>query len=68
MSDIGPIALEGTGGRLIEGGASEDRGYSPQVAKMIDDEVVKIIEEGKHRATEVITKYRGTERNFRKTF
>jgi cell division protease FtsH len=58
MSDLGPIALEGTGGTMIGGGHSQDRGYSPQVAKMIDDEVVKIIEEGKHRATEVITKYR----------
>ncbi len=58
MSDLGPIALEGTGGRLIGGGTSEDRGYSPQVAKMIDDEVTKIIEEGKRTATEIVTKYR----------
>jgi cell division protease FtsH len=58
MSDLGPIALEGTGGTMIGGGHSQDRGYSPQVAKMIDDEVVKIIEDGKRRATEVITKYR----------
>ncbi|PIY58551.1 MAG: cell division protein FtsH, partial [Candidatus Yonathbacteria bacterium CG_4_10_14_0_8_um_filter_43_17] len=28
---LGPIAYEGTGGRMIGGGASEDRGYSPQV-------------------------------------
>jgi cell division protease FtsH len=58
MSDLGPVALEGTGGTMIGGGHSQDRGYSPQVAKMIDDEVVKIIEDGKRRATEVITKYR----------
>ncbi len=58
MSDLGPIALEGTDGKLIGGGYSENRGYSPQVAKMIDDEVTKIIEEGKRRATEIITKYR----------
>ncbi len=58
MSDIGPIALEGTGGSLIGGGQSQNRGYSPQVAKMIDDEVTKIVEEGKRRATEVLTKYR----------
>ncbi|MCA9364234.1 ATP-dependent zinc metalloprotease FtsH, partial [Candidatus Kaiserbacteria bacterium] len=38
MSDtIGPVALEGTGGRLIGGGFSETRGYSPEVAKQIDD-------------------------------
>jgi cell division protease FtsH len=58
MSALGPIALEGTGGRLIGGGLSEDRGYSPQVAKAIDDEVAKIIEEGKERAKEILTKYR----------
>jgi cell division protease FtsH len=59
MSDmLGPVALEGTGGRLIGGGLSEDRGYSPQIAKLIDDEVAKIIEEGKAKAREILTKYR----------
>ncbi len=59
MSDtLGPIAFEGTGGRLIGGGISEDRGYSPQVAKAIDDEVARIIEEGKQKAREILTKYR----------
>ncbi len=59
MSALGPIALEGTGGRLIGGGISEDRGFSPQVAKAIDDEVMKIIEGGKEKAREILTKYRG---------
>ncbi|MCU0678586.1 MAG: ATP-dependent zinc metalloprotease FtsH [Candidatus Pacebacteria bacterium] len=59
MSDtLGPVAFEGTGGRLIGGGLSEDRGYSPQVAKAIDDEVARIIEEGKQKAREILTKYR----------
>lgn len=58
MSPLGPIALEGSGGRMIGGGMSEDRGYSPQVAKAIDDEVHKIIQDGKDRAKEIITKYR----------
>jgi cell division protease FtsH len=59
MSDtLGPVAWEGTGGRMIGGGVSEDRGYSPQVAKSIDDEVSRIIEEGKTRAREVLMKYR----------
>jgi cell division protease FtsH len=59
MSDtLGPVAWEGTGGRLIGGGMSEDRGYSPQVAKAIDDEVSRIIEEGKSRAREILQKYR----------
>lgn len=58
MSALGPIALEGSGGRMIGGGMSEDRGYSPQVAKAIDDEVHRIIQEGKDKAKEIITKYR----------
>lgn len=58
MSSLGPIALEGTGGRLIGGGVSEDRGYSPQIAKAIDDEVAKIVEDGKNKAREILTKYR----------
>ena len=59
MSDtLGPIALEGTGGSMIGGGVSVDRGYSPQVAKAIDDEVSRIIEEGKDKAREILTKYR----------
>jgi len=58
MSALGPVALEGTGGRMIGGGVSEDRGYSPQIAKAIDDEVAKLIEDGKNRAKEILTKYR----------
>jgi cell division protease FtsH len=58
MSSLGPVALEGTGGRMIGGGVSEDRGYSPQVAKAIDDEVSRIIEEGKNKAKDILTKYR----------
>lgn len=59
MSDkLGPIALEGHGGRLIGGGYAEDRGYSNEIAKAIDDEVARIVEEGKQKAREVLTKYR----------
>ena len=59
MSDkLGPVALEGTGGRLIGGGLSEDRGYSAQVAKLVDEEVARIIEEGKDKARDILTKHR----------
>lgn len=58
MSSLGPIALEGSGGRLIGGGMSEDRGYSDEVAKAIDDEVRRIIGEGKERAREILTQHR----------
>ncbi len=59
MSDaLGPFAFEGTGGRMIGGGMSEDRGFSPQIAKAIDDEVNKIIQDGMQKAQEILTKYR----------
>jgi cell division protease FtsH len=58
MSALGPIALESMGGRLIGGGYADDRGYSHEVAKAIDDEVMKIIEQGKERAREILTRYR----------
>jgi cell division protease FtsH len=55
---LGPVALEGSGGRMIGGGISENRGYSDEVAKAIDDEVSRIIEEGKRRAREALTTHR----------
>jgi cell division protease FtsH len=59
MSDkLGPVAFEGSGGRMIGGGMSENRGYSAQVAKSIDEEVSRIIEEGKERAHVVLTEHR----------
>jgi ATP-dependent metalloprotease FtsH len=59
MSDsLGPVAFEGTGGRLVGGAYSEDRGYSLEIAKQIDDEVRSIIETGKARAREILVKHR----------
>lgn len=59
MSDkFGPIALEGTGGRLIGGGVSENRGYSLEVARNIDDEVNHIIATAKNRAKEILVTHR----------
>jgi cell division protease FtsH len=58
MSSLGPVALEGTGGRMIGGGLSEDRGYSQQIAKAIDDEVARIIDEAKTKARDILIKYR----------
>jgi cell division protease FtsH len=55
---LGPVAFEATGGKMIGGGVSEDRGYSPQVAKAIDDEVSRIIEEGKEKALYILTTHR----------
>lgn len=55
---LGPVALEGTGGRMLGGGMSEDRGYSLEIAKQIDDEVRAIIEGGKSRAREIVSQHR----------
>jgi len=43
---------------LIGGGMSENRGFSPQIAKAIDDEVAKIIEEGKVTARQALVEHR----------
>ena len=55
---LGPVAFEGTGGQTIGGGMSENRGYSSQVAKSIDDEVSRIIEEGKEKALTILTEHK----------
>ncbi len=55
---FGPVVLEGTGGRLIGGGMSEDRGYGMAVAEQIDREVKKIIDEARVQAKEVLIKHR----------
>lgn len=55
---FGPLALEGTGGRLIGGGFSENRGYSIEVSKQIDEEVQHIITTARSRAKDILTQYR----------
>lgn len=55
---FGPIALEGTGGRLIGGGISEDRGMSEARAKEIDEEVSRIMQEARARAEEILQSHR----------
>lgn len=58
MSDkIGPVALEAASGRLISGEESRASAHGAQVAKLIDEEVARIIEEGKVRAREVLEKH-----------
>ncbi len=59
MSDrIGPVAFESSGGRLVGGGMSEDRSYGAQTAKAIDEEVTRIVEEGKEKAREILSRHR----------
>ena len=55
---FGPFALETTGGRLVSGLWSEERGYGDEVAEKIDAEVQKIIAEARERAKDILTQYR----------
>ncbi len=60
MSDkIGPMALEGMGGRTISGGRGmEGRDYSETYGTEIDREVAEIMNGAYTRAIEIITKHR----------
>ncbi len=59
MSDkIGPIALEGTGGRTLFGRGVEEREYSEDVGKLIDSEVSKIMMDAFKKTETIITEKR----------
>ena len=59
MSDkLGPIALEGAGGRVLFGRGVEDSGYSERVGADIDAEVSRIIHEAMQKAEKIVTDYR----------
>ncbi len=59
MSELGPIAFGEQHDMVFLGREiSEQRNYSEEVAKKIDEEVSGIIKENYQRATEVLTKHR----------
>jgi cell division protease FtsH len=59
MSDkVGPIALEGQGGKALFGRGVGDKEYSEAVSADIDSEVSKLIKDGLATAEEVLTKHR----------
>lgn len=59
MSDkLGPIALEGAGGRVLFGKGGEDKGYSERVSAEIDSEVSVIIHDAIKKAEDILVKYR----------
>lgn len=58
MSKLGPVAFESNSARTITSGMSEERGFSPDIAKSIDDEVARLIEEGKETARAILTTHR----------
>lgn len=53
--EIGPIALESDGGRVMFGQDVEDKEYSEKVGALIDSEVSKIMNEAFARTKNVIT-------------
>jgi cell division protease FtsH len=55
---IGPIALEGQGGRAMFGAGIEDKEYAGNVGNEIDTEVAKIMHDGHRKAIKIITDYR----------
>jgi len=59
MSDkLGPVALEGAGGRVLFGRGVEDHEYSERVSAEIDSEVSLIIHNALKKAEDILTKYR----------
>jgi cell division protease FtsH len=59
MSDeIGPVALESEGGKVLFGQGVDDSDYSEAVSAKIDSEVSRIMREAKERALKVVTDHR----------
>ncbi len=55
---LGPIALEGQGGRALFGKGVEDKEYSEKVSAEIDAEVALLMKNGLDTAQEVLTKHK----------
>ncbi|MEK9184972.1 MAG: ATP-dependent zinc metalloprotease FtsH [Patescibacteria group bacterium] len=55
---MGPIALEGAGGRTLFGRGVEDNGYSERVSAEIDSEVSKIMTEAHDKAHKILIDHR----------
>lgn len=59
MSDaLGPMALEGEGGRTLFGRGISDKEYSEEVSAKIDTEVKKIIDDAHKKAKDILVKHR----------
>ena len=55
---MGPIALEGEGGRALFGRGVEDKEYSEKVSGEIDSEVSRIMNEAHNKAEKILTENR----------
>ncbi len=52
---IGPVALEGEGGRAIMGKGLDDKEYADKVGDLIDEEVSRIMNEAYKKAQDIMT-------------
>lgn len=55
---LGPLSLEGSGGRILAGRGLNDHEYSEELAKEIDNEISAIIEGARIRAEQVLKEHR----------
>jgi cell division protease FtsH len=59
MSDkMGPVALEGAGGRVLFGRGMDDREFSERVGSEVDAEVSRIMNEAREKAEFILRKHR----------
>ena len=59
MSDIvGPLALENERNKVIYGRGAGDREYSEDMSKKVDNEIKRIVEEGRDRARKIVSDYK----------
>ena len=56
--NLGPVALEGSGGRALFGRGINEKEYSEEIGALIDKEVSKIMKDAYDRAEKIITEYR----------
>jgi cell division protease FtsH len=55
---LGPVALEGVGGKALFGKGIDDKEYSEKVGDIIDEEVSKIMNDAHARAEKIIIEHR----------
>lgn len=56
--NLGPVALEGAGGKALFGRGVNEKEYSEEVGALIDKEVSKIMKEAHGKAQQIITEHR----------
>ncbi|MDD4803585.1 MAG: ATP-dependent zinc metalloprotease FtsH [Candidatus Pacebacteria bacterium] len=56
---MGPVALEGEGGRALFGKGVNDKEYSDKINAQIDEEVSEIMNSNMKRAEKIITEHKG---------